>query len=223
MMRTDKEFNLLYKKKNPFRVLESNDTRNVIIKKIIETYQTNKTLELGCGEGNFTQYLKKKHLTCNDISSIALNRAKIKYPKIKIINGDMLKINLNNFDSIFAFDCVYYLSKVERKKFFVKVKKFLTNNKVFIFSTPITGFTDNNFTDKELKKIFKELNVSLINEKKLNVFYSNKYKLDFFIRLIIKIIFKLISICKLKKYSYLILNILPERFIYQKVYVLKKS
>ena len=99
----------------------------------------------------------------------------------------------------------------------------LTNNKVFIFSTPITGFTDNNFTDKELKKIFKELNVSLINEKKLNVFYSNKYKLDFFIRLIIKIIFKLISICKLKKYSYLILNILPERFIYQKVYVLKKS
>ena len=86
------------------------------------------------------------------------------------------------------------------------------------------NFKKNTYYNKLLINIiFKELNVSLINEKKLNVFYSNKYKLDFFIRLIIKIIFKLISICKLKKYSYLILNILPERFIYQKVYVLKKS
>lgn len=224
-MRTAKEFNTFYKKKNPWGVSKSNETRNIIIKKIIEKYQTKKTLELGCGEGNFTKYFKKKHLICNDISSLALNRLKIKYPKIKIIKGDMLKINFNNFDSIFAFECIYYLSKVERKKFFVKVKKFLTNNKVFIFSTPIIGNSIYRyyFTDRELKKIFKELNVSLINEKKLNIFYSNKYKLDFFIKLMIKIIFKLISICKLNKYIHLILNILPERFIYQKVYVLKKS
>lgn len=224
-MRTAKEFNSFYKKKDPWGFLKSNDTRNEIIKNTIEKYQTNKTLELGCGEGNFTKYFKKKDLICNDISSIALNRLKIKYPKIKIIKGDMLKINFNNFDSIFAFECIYYLSEVERKKFFVKVKKFLTNNKVFIFSTPIIGNSIYRyyFTDKELKKIFKKLNVSLINENKLNIFYSNKHELDFFIRLMIKIIFKLMSICKLNKYRYLILRILPERFIYQKVYVLKKS
>ena len=63
----------------------------------------------------------------------------------------------------------------------------------------------------------------MISENSLNVFYSNKHILDFFTKLMIKIILKLMSICKLDKYRHLILNILPEKFIYQKVYVLKKS
>jgi 16S rRNA A1518/A1519 N6-dimethyltransferase RsmA/KsgA/DIM1 with predicted DNA glycosylase/AP lyase activity len=94
-MKTAKDFNNFYKKKDPWGVFKDDNTRIEIIKKIIEKYQINKTLELGCGEGNFTKYFKKENLICNDISSIALNRLKIKYPKIKIIEGDMLRINFN--------------------------------------------------------------------------------------------------------------------------------
>lgn len=224
-MRTAKDFNNFYKKKDPWGLLKFDDTRNEIIKKIIEKYQKNKTLELGCGEGFLTQYFKKKHLICNDISSIAIKRFKKQYPNIKTINGDMLKINFNNFDCIFAFECIYYLSKKDRKKFFFKISNFLKKNKTFVFSTPIIGNSIHRyyFTDKELKKIFKEFKINLISEKKLNVFYPNKNKLNLFIRLILIIIFKLMSICQLNKYRYLILNTLPKKFIYQKLYVLKKS
>ncbi len=224
-MRTARDFNNYYKKKDPWNFSTSDDTRDEIIEKIIKKYQKNKTLELGCGEGSLTHYFKKKHLICNDISKIALKRFKKKYPKIKTIKGDMLKVNFNDYDSIFAFECIYYLLKKERKKFFVKVDRFLKKNKTFVFSTPIIGNSVYRyyFTDKELKKIFKQFNFNLISERKLNVFYPNKLKLNFLAILIIQIIFKSMYILKLNKYRYLILNILPEKFIYQKLYVLKKS
>jgi SAM-dependent methyltransferase len=224
-MRTSKEFNNFYKKKDPWDVLKIDNTRNEIIKKIIKKYQYNKTLELGCGEGNFCKYFNKKNLKCNDISLIALKRLKKKYPMIKTIKKDMLKINFEKFDSIFAFECIYYFSQQERLQFFLKIKKFLKKNKVFIFSTPIIGNSTYRyyFTDRELKKIFKRFNINLIGEKKLNIYFPKKYKLDFFIRLVIRIIFKGMYAFKLSKYRHLILNILPQSFIYQKAYVLKKS
>ena len=117
-MITAKYFNNLYKKKDPWNLEKIEDTKDEIIEKIIKKYKKNKTLELGCGEGSLTHYFKKKHLICNDISKIALKRFKKKYPKIKTINANMLNINFNNYDSIFAFECIYYLSKIERKKFF---------------------------------------------------------------------------------------------------------
>ena len=64
-MRTAKEFNTFYKKKDPWGVLKSNDTRNIIIKKIIEKYQTKKTNYGNCSahpHNNYIQWLTESGL-----------------------------------------------------------------------------------------------------------------------------------------------------------------
>ena len=222
-MRTKEEFDKFYKKKDPWCVSNKYNERNEKINLLIKKYQIGKTLDLGSGEGNFLKYFNKSRLHCNDISTIAIKRLKLKNKNLKCINKDFLKINFNKYDSIFAFETIYYLKKKERILLFKKIKNFLRNKKVFIFSTPIIGKSIHRyyFTDIELKKKFKEFDMKLILEERLNLYNPNKFFFDIYISIILRILIKFFSLLRLERYNFIILNNIPLRFIYQKAYVLK--
>ena len=215
-MRSKEEFNDYYKVNDPWGVLKKKNSRNYILRKIFKKYikNHNSVLELACGEGNFSKYINE--IGCNsngiDISDIAIERAKkLNLKNYKFDTKDLLHIEYNS-DIVLAIEVIYYLNEEERNKFF---KKLLNKKITLIFSTPIIGENQYRryFTDKEIKKKFSSLKFKLLEERNLN-FFGGK---NIFCRIINKILFN-----PLYAETYLsqqLLQIIPNNYIYQKVYV----
>ena len=213
-MRNEKDFNKFYKTKDPWGVSTNKNSRNFILKKIFKKYikKSDNVLELGCGEGNFSKYINK--IGCNsigiDISGIAIERAKkLKLSNYKFERKELLDLKFN-CDIILAIEVIYYLNDEERTEFF---KKLQNKNIKLILSTPIIGKNQYRkyFTDNEIKKIISNFKFKLIEEKKLN-FNGG-------IRFIGRIFFNRFM-CE-SHLSSLVLQILPNKYIYQKVYVVE--
>ena len=212
-----KEFDKFYKITDPWKV-NNKQSRNFILKKIFEKYikKNSSLIEIGCGEGNFSKVINKlsKNNFGIDISEIAINRAKkLKLDNYKFQQFDLIKINYSKFDVIICLEVLYYLNKKERNLFFSKIK----GNKILIFSAPIIGKNKHReyFTDCSLKKIFKTYGFRIIEEKNLN-FYANK---SFLNRIVNKIFFN--KLFNENIITYNILQLIPMKHIYQKVYVLQ--
>ena len=61
---------------------------------ILENYNFNTIIDIGCGKGSFTHLLKRSnnHVLAIDISSTAINIAKERYPDIEFIQADVNNI-----------------------------------------------------------------------------------------------------------------------------------
>ncbi len=215
-MRSKKEFNDYYKVNDPWGVSKKKNSRNYILRKIFNKYikSHNSVLELGCGEGNFSKYINEFGCKSHgiDISDEAIKRAKkLNLKNYKFDTKDLLNIEYNS-DIVLAIEAIYYLNEEERNKFF---KKLLNKKVTLILSTPIIGENQYRryFTDNEVKKKFSALNFKLIEEKNLN-FNGSK---NIFCRIINKIIFN--PLYAETYLSQLLLQIIPNNYIYQKVYV----
>ena len=221
IMRSAEDFNKFYKKEDPWYVQKYFDTRNIIISEIIKKHNKKKSLELGSGEGNFTKFFSEPNHTANDISSIALERLKRKFPSVKLMHGDMLDINFDDFDVIFAIEVIYYLSEKERDLFFKKVKQFTSLKKEFIFSSPIIGRNIHRyyFTPKDIYDKIKKNDLKIIYEVPLNYYPCED---NLIMKIISKSLYIVIKIFeKLKIYSVLkfIVKNLPDKFVYQKLFI----
>lgn len=106
-------------KKRGFDSWQQDDLRHLdrqICLNILEQYNFNNILDVGCGKGAFTQFLKKQNnlVMGLDISSEALLRAKVRYPDIEFIQTDVLNPSWYNvcgggYDLIVCMEILSYI------------------------------------------------------------------------------------------------------------------
>lgn len=78
----------------------------------------NSILEVGCGEGHQSVYLKKicNQLFCLDISSRAIKRAKTKCPDARYFIGDIFSKEVEiyaPYDLVLACEVLYYVKEID--------------------------------------------------------------------------------------------------------------
>lgn len=145
---------------------------------ILEQHNFSKIMDVGCGKGAFTQFLKKynNHVTGLDISSTALARAKARYPDIEFIETDVTNPNWSKmtpkrgggerYDLII---CLELLSYVENWQIllqnFSEIANF-TLVKLFIPEDPIGYVKDIDQLYKVFSKYYEVMeDCRLVNRK----------------------------------------------------------
>jgi SAM-dependent methyltransferase len=147
--------------------------KTVISLSILNQYNFNTILDVGCGKGTITHLLKKKnnYVLGVDISKTAINKAKVKYPEIdfQVLKSDEILLLNKEFDLVIAMEILSYLENW--KNFIEKVSK-ISNYffiSLYIPPNPI-GFVKT-FEDlsNEVEKYF-EIVTKIINETENNIF-----------------------------------------------------
>ena len=94
---------------------KKNIINGIIAKNKLTINENSKALEIGCGVGYWTEYLKSfnvKDYTGNDIAEISIKNLKQSYPDYKFIHGDISETELpgNNFDIVFMIDVTQHIT-----------------------------------------------------------------------------------------------------------------
>ena len=121
-----------------------------LMKKVVPKTFDGEIYELGAFNGDFTKLIAKYYTTskiiCNDISSVAIQQAKIttrNFSNIKYITCDFLElfdlgiIGAKNDKIFILIEALYYLNKEERRKVIDNI--YLHSPQFIILSAPIWG------------------------------------------------------------------------------------
>jgi predicted TPR repeat methyltransferase len=185
--------------------------RDRALSRIIKPHVEGKAvLELGCGEGHLTAtvFCPAKHVRGVDISPVALERATtLHLPNASFEAQDFLGVTFAGYDVIAAIECLYYLSPDEQEAFFRKLRS--EHNGTFIVSGPIIGKNEHRtyFTHNGLLSTFARHGLRVIEWSNLNV-----YRRAGLGGLVAAVATRL---------SDGALPWVPERFVYQRCYVLR--
>ncbi len=126
------------------------------IKDLVDSNQ--KVLDLGCGNGRFSELFNQKQYVGIDISENLVEVARKKYPDKKFIvyDGLNLPFSENSFDLVFSIAVFHHLPKPIREKLFIQVKKILKPGGKFLIS--VWYLWHKFFTYKLiLKNLFKKI------------------------------------------------------------------
>jgi len=93
-----------------------NLTRRICLE-VLAGYNFGAILDLGCGKGAFTQYLKKEnnHVVAVDVSQAALRLARARYPDIHFLHADISAVEFDigslgkHFDLAVSLETLSYL------------------------------------------------------------------------------------------------------------------
>jgi len=90
-----------------------------------------KILDIGCGTGYLTHYLKATGI---DNNAYAINQAKKLSPQTKFIKASaaQLPFKTNSFDALVCYNVLEHLSKSQKKKFFYQAKRVLKPKGLFL-------------------------------------------------------------------------------------------
>jgi 2-polyprenyl-3-methyl-5-hydroxy-6-metoxy-1,4-benzoquinol methylase len=104
-----------------------------------------RVLELGCAEGNFTEYLVKEEykITAVDISERAIERAKKKnLPNTEFVCADMLDYianhDISRFDVVLLMEVIYYFSKENKIILLEQLHKKMNPDAKLLVSSPVS-------------------------------------------------------------------------------------
>ena len=158
-------------------------------------------LDLGCGSGNNTLYLinKNKKVIACDQSKNAINNIKKNFKEIydtKCFNMlDGFPFEDNNFEVVIADLCLHYFRKKDTLKIIKELKRIIKNNGYLLVR--VNSINDINhgagqgtkvennlyktsdgrlkrfFDEKDIKELFKELDLEYLNED-----IMTRYKLE---------------------------------------------
>ncbi|MCK9225622.1 MAG: class I SAM-dependent methyltransferase [Candidatus Muirbacterium halophilum] len=149
-----------------------------IIKKIHQhSPQCKNILDIACGTGNITYYLKQEFkVTGTDISNNMLSIAKQKNPECNFIKADMSK-NLPITEKFDAITCIYdslnYLATEEQLyTFFENCKKNLNKGGILIFDI---------ITMAKIRNLFKNNVFTMENKDFFSIWYNKFVTKDLFI------------------------------------------
>ena len=172
---------------------------------IIDKIPKGKALDLGCGIGQFSIYLKSKgfKVIASDISSEALKTLKSITKEIEIVQLDMskpLNYSDNSFDLVFANLSIHYFDEQTTIKLMKEIARVLKPNGYFIGSVnSLKGYDDikrqakeiepnyyfsgtRNFRlwdFKQFKQIFTDFEIIKLKELNINRWEKNKYVWEF--------------------------------------------
>ncbi len=118
-----------------------------------------RVLELGCAEGNFTEYLIREEykVTAVDISEKAIERAKKKnLPNAEFICEEMIKYVTNNdisrFDVVLLMEVIYYLSKEKKVELLEQLHEKMNPEAKLLVSAPVKNKHEMFLSEQRLLK-----------------------------------------------------------------------
>jgi SAM-dependent methyltransferase len=208
-MRTAEDFNLYYATPDPWHISRSRFRDRVLRRCLKQFIRDRLVLELGCGEGHLTKAVfgKARSVVGIDISDVAIARAQsLDLPNARFENADLLQISYKGYEVIAAIECIHYLSHPERGAFLEKVAREHAG-KVLLLSGPIVDYT-HYFSHRRLMLEFAALGFSLVRFNNLSVYWHPPPS---------RIIASLVKL----PLGYMVLDWLPERMIYQRLYALR--
>jgi 2-polyprenyl-3-methyl-5-hydroxy-6-metoxy-1,4-benzoquinol methylase len=208
-MRTAEDFNRYYATPDPWHISRAR-FRDKVLRRCLKRFVRNKSvLELGCGEGHLTQavFYKARSVMGVDISDVAIGRAKsLNLANARFENADLLHTPFNGYDVIAAIECIHYLSHRDQGAFLEKVAR-EHPGKMLLLSGPIIDY-QRHFSHKRLMHEFKALGFVLVKSYNVSVLW---YPLSS------KVVAHLIKL----PLGYALLDSLPERMIFQRLYALR--
>ena len=122
-----------------------------------------KVLELGCGEGYFTRYIRDGvELWVNDISSVALSRVAAENK----VFGDALELVqdrpfVSGFDCILALEMLYYLRPAERSAFLNSLESNMSVGS-WLFVSIVVSSDEIYFLPREFEELMRDRRLKLI-------------------------------------------------------------
>jgi SAM-dependent methyltransferase len=208
-MRTAEDFNLYYATPDPWHISRSRFRDRVLRRCLKQFIRDRFVLELGCGEGHLTKAVfgKARSVVGIDISDVAIARAQsLDLPNARFENADLLQISYKGYEVIAAIECIHYLSHPEQGAFLEKVAREHAG-KVLLLSGPIVDYA-HYFSHRRLMLEFAALGFSLVRFNNLSVYWHPPPS---------RIIASLVKL----PLGYMVLDWLPERMIYQRLYALR--
>jgi SAM-dependent methyltransferase len=208
-MRTAADFNSFYESPDPWRISQARFRDKVLRHCLTPFIRDRSGLELGCGEGHLTEAVfgKARSVVGVDISDVAIARAKsLDLPNVRFECADFLRMSFAGYDVIAAIECIHYLSLQERGLFLEKVAT-EHSGKMLLLSGPIVDYI-RQFGHKRLMHEFASLGFTPVKFHNLSV---DRYPPSSRI---------IASLLKLPL-GYTLLDGLPERIIYQRLYALQ--
>jgi cyclopropane fatty-acyl-phospholipid synthase-like methyltransferase len=210
-MRTAEDFNLYYATPDPWHISHARFRDTVLRRRLTPFIRGKSVLELGCGEGHLSQAIfgKARSVVGVDISDVAIGRARsLNLPNARFENGDFLQTSFQGYDIIAAIECIHYLSHQEQGAFLEKVAKEHAG-KILLLSGPIIDY-QRYFSHKRLMLEFANFGFSLIKSNNLSAYWHPASS---------RIVANLTKL----PFGYTLLDRLPERMIYQRLYALRAA
>ena len=208
-MRTAEDLNLYYATPDPWQISRAR-FRDRVLRRCLKRFIRGKSvLELGCGEGHLTQavFYRARSVIGIDISDVAIARAKsLNLPNARFENADLLQTSFDGYDVIAAIECIHYLSHQEQGAFLEKVAR-EHRGKMLLLSGPIIDY-QRHFSHKRLMHEFTSLGFAIVKSYNLSVLW---YPLSS------KVVANLLKL----PLGYVLLDWVPERMIYQRLYALQ--
>jgi SAM-dependent methyltransferase len=208
-VRTAEDFNNYYATPDPWRISRAGFRDKVLRRRLTPFVRNKSVLELGCGEGHLTQavFSKARSVVGIDISDVAIARAKLlDLPNARFENADLLQTSFEGYDVIAAIECIYYLSLKERGAFLERIVR-EHSGKMLLLSGPIVDYR-RYFSHKRLVYELTTLGFTLVKSYNLSVYWH-----PFSSRIIANLV-------KLPP-GHTLLDWLPERMIYQRLYAIR--
>ena len=208
-MRTVDDFNRYYATPDPWGVSRATFRDRVLRRHLTRPTRNRSVLELGCGEGHLTQavFRRARFVNAVDISNVAIARAKLlNLPNARFQIADLLDISLAGYDVIAAIECIYYLSHEDQILFLKRVAR-EHSGKMLLLSGPIIDY-QRYFGHKRLMYQFKELGFTVVKIRNLSVYWHPVW-------------FRIVANLLKLPLGHMLLDWLPERMIYQRLYVVR--
>jgi 2-polyprenyl-3-methyl-5-hydroxy-6-metoxy-1,4-benzoquinol methylase len=208
-MRTADEFNAYYAKPDPWGVANATFRDRVLRARLTRAVRKKSVLELGCGEGHLTQavFHRARSVTAIDISDVAITRARsLHLRNAGFETADLLDVSFAGYDVIAAIECIHYLSYTEQEAFLRKVANEHSGKMLFL-SGPIIDY-QKHFGHRRLLLEFKATGFKVVRFHNLSVYWHP---------LSARMAGELLKM----PLGHTLLDWLPERMIYQRLYALR--
>jgi SAM-dependent methyltransferase len=210
-MRTAEDFNRFYATPDPWHVGHDR-LRNTVLRRRITPFVRGKSvLELGCGEGHLTRvaFGKARSVIGVDISDVAIGRARsLGLPNARFEAADLLAVSYQGYDVIAAIECIQYLSHQEQGAFLEKVAQEHAG-KMLLLSGPIIDY-QRYFSHRRLMLEFANFGFSLIRSNNLSPYWHPAST---------RVVASMVRL----PLGWALLDTLPERMIYQRLYALRTA
>jgi cyclopropane fatty-acyl-phospholipid synthase-like methyltransferase len=208
-MRTADDFNRYYATPDPWGIARATFRDRVLRRHLTRSTRNKSVLELGCGEGHLTEaiFRKARSVTSVDISDVAIARAKsLNLQNARFEAADLMDASFGGYDVIAAIECIYFLSHREQGLFLERVAR-EHSGKPLLLSGPIIDY-QHHFGHRRLLLEFRALGFKVVRFHNLSVDWRpfSLRMVGWLLRLPL---------------GYRLLDWLPERMIYQRLYILR--